>query len=49
MIILWALKKHETVEQLSTEAEYIAASTTSQALWLKRILEDMGELQGEAA
>ncbi|KAM6542405.1 hypothetical protein CsatB_006852 [Cannabis sativa] len=44
-IFSWASKKQATVAQSSAEAKYIAAAmTTSQALWLKRILEDMGEL-----
>ncbi|XP_060966156.1 secreted RxLR effector protein 161-like [Cannabis sativa] len=48
-IFSWASKKQATVAQSSAEAEYIAAAmTTSQAIWLKRILEDMGELQEEA-
>ncbi|XP_062114378.1 secreted RxLR effector protein 161-like [Humulus lupulus] len=43
-IFSWASKKQATIAQSSAEAEYIvAAMTTSQAIWLKRILEDMGE------
>ena len=35
-----------TVAQSSAEAEYIAAAaTTSQAIWLRRLLEDMSEPQ----
>lgn len=45
-----ASKKQTTVAQSSAEEEYIAATmTTSQALWLKHILEDMGEVQDQAA
>lgn len=48
-IFSWASKKQNTVAQSSAEAEYVAAATTtSQAIWLKRILEDMGELQDKA-
>ncbi|XP_014629593.2 uncharacterized mitochondrial protein AtMg00810-like [Glycine max] len=44
----WASKKQATVAQSTTEAEYVAAAeTTSQAIWLRRILEDMGEKQDE--
>ena len=48
-IFSWASNKQATVAQSSTEAEYIVVvMTTSQAIWLKRILEDMGEPQDEA-
>ena len=48
-IFSWASKKQATIAQSSVEVEYIAAvMTTSQAIWLKRILEDMGEPQREA-
>ncbi|KAL0305656.1 UNVERIFIED_CONTAM: hypothetical protein Sradi_5982900 [Sesamum radiatum] len=41
-----ASKKQATVAQSSAEAEYIAAAATSNhAIWLRRILEDMGEKQ----
>lgn len=34
------------MDQSSAEAEYVvAASAANQAIWLKRILEDMGEMQ----
>ncbi|KAL0343433.1 UNVERIFIED_CONTAM: hypothetical protein Sangu_1230700 [Sesamum angustifolium] len=47
-IFSWASKKQATVAQSSAEAEYIAAAATSnQAIWLRRILEDMGEKQKE--
>ncbi|KAL0350181.1 UNVERIFIED_CONTAM: Retrovirus-related Pol polyprotein from transposon RE2 [Sesamum radiatum] len=47
-IFSWASKKQATVAQSSAEAEYIAAAATSnQAIWLRRILEDMGEKQEE--
>ncbi|KAL0314103.1 UNVERIFIED_CONTAM: Retrovirus-related Pol polyprotein from transposon RE2 [Sesamum angustifolium] len=43
-IFSWASKKQATVAQSSAEAEYIAAAATSnQAIWLRRILEDIGE------
>nr|KYP60991.1 Retrovirus-related Pol polyprotein from transposon TNT 1-94 [Cajanus cajan] len=42
----WASKKQATVAQSTAEAEYIAAAeTTSQAIWLRRILEEMSEQQ----
>ncbi|KAK2966883.1 hypothetical protein RJ640_028893 [Escallonia rubra] len=45
----WASKKQQTVAQSSAEAEYVAAAVaTSQAIWLRRILGDMGEEQAEA-
>ncbi|XP_047149159.1 secreted RxLR effector protein 161-like, partial [Vigna umbellata] len=41
-ILSWASKKQATVAQSTTEAEYVAtAKTTSQAIWLRRILEEM--------
>ncbi|KAL0315837.1 UNVERIFIED_CONTAM: Retrovirus-related Pol polyprotein from transposon TNT 1-94 [Sesamum radiatum] len=47
-IFTWASKKQATVAQSSAEAEYIAAAATSNhAIWLRRILEDMGEKQEE--
>ncbi|KAL0382165.1 UNVERIFIED_CONTAM: Retrovirus-related Pol polyprotein from transposon TNT 1-94 [Sesamum calycinum] len=46
--ISWASKKQATVAQSSAEAEYIAAAATSNhAIWLRRILEDIGEKQEE--
>ncbi|KAL0308842.1 UNVERIFIED_CONTAM: Retrovirus-related Pol polyprotein from transposon TNT 1-94 [Sesamum radiatum] len=46
--ISWASKKQATVAQSSAEAEYIAAAATSnQPIWLRRILEDIGEKQEE--
>jgi len=41
-----ASKKQATVAQSTAEAEYVAATeATSQAIWLRRILKDMGEKQ----
>ena len=45
-VFSWCSKKQQTVAQSSAEAEYVSASlATSHAIWLKRILEDMGEKQ----
>ncbi|KAK0596555.1 hypothetical protein LWI29_016765 [Acer saccharum] len=45
-ICSWSSKKQKTVAQSSAEAEYVAAAkATSQAIWLRRILEDIGEKQ----
>jgi len=47
-MFFWASKKQATVAQSTAEAEYVAAAeATSQAIWLRRILEDMGEKQDE--
>ncbi|KAL0283355.1 UNVERIFIED_CONTAM: hypothetical protein Sangu_2894600 [Sesamum angustifolium] len=46
-IFSWASKKQATVAQSSAEAEYIAAAATSnQAIWLRRILEDIERTRG---
>lgn len=43
------IEKQATIALSSAEVEYItAAMTASQALWLKCILEDMGEPQDKA-
>jgi hypothetical protein len=48
-VFSWSSKKQQSVAQSSVEAEYIStAIATSQAIWLKRILEDIGEKQEEA-
>ena len=45
-ICSWVSKKQKAVAQSTAEAEYVAAAkATSQAIWLRRILEDMGEKQ----
>ena len=44
--ISWSSKKQPTVSLSSTEAEYKAlCSATCEAIWLRRILEDVGETQ----
>jgi hypothetical protein len=44
----WACKKQATVAQSTAEAEYMAAAeATSQSIWLRRILGDMGEQEDE--
>ena len=43
-VFSWGSKKQNSVAQSTAEAEYVAAaSTANQAIWLTRILEDMGE------
>ena len=45
----WSSKKQESVAQSSAEAEYVSTATaTSQAIWLRRILEDIGMKQEKA-
>ncbi|KAL6328763.1 hypothetical protein AAG906_003780 [Vitis piasezkii] len=45
----WSLKKQETITQSTTEVEYIVvASVVNQALWLRKILKDLGQEQVEA-
>jgi hypothetical protein len=45
-IVSWSSKKQPTVSLSSTEAEYKTLCTaTCEAIWLKRILEDVGEKQ----
>ncbi|KAJ0948333.1 putative RNA-directed DNA polymerase [Helianthus annuus] len=46
--VSWSSKKQPTVALSSTEVEYIIATgATSQAIWLRRILEDLGLEQEE--
>ena len=45
-ICSWLSKKQSVVAQSTAEAEYVSASkATSQAIWLRRIFEDIGENQ----
>ncbi|WMV30664.1 hypothetical protein MTR67_024049 [Solanum verrucosum] len=45
-ICSWLSKKQSVVAQSTAEAEYVsAAKATSQAIWLRRIFEDIGEKQ----
>ena len=45
-ICSWLSKKQSVVAQSTAEAEYVSASkATSQAIWLRRIFEDIGEKQ----
>jgi hypothetical protein len=48
-VFSWSSKKQQSVAQSSAEAEYVSAAlATSQAIWLRRILEDIGEKQEDA-
>ncbi|KAL6182226.1 hypothetical protein ACLB2K_043649 [Fragaria x ananassa] len=48
-IFSWSSKKQETTALSSAEAEYVAAASSAcQAIWLRRIFEDMGEKQENA-
>jgi hypothetical protein len=43
-VFLWLSKKQERVTHSSAEAEYISVSeVTKQVIWLRKVLEDMGE------
>ena len=43
-ICSWLSKKQSVVAQSNAQAEYVSASkATSQAIWLRRIFEDIGE------
>ncbi|KAK1438803.1 hypothetical protein QVD17_04614 [Tagetes erecta] len=47
-MVSWRSKKQPTVALSSTEAEYISATgATCQALWLRRVLEDLGYKQNK--
>ncbi|TXG70554.1 hypothetical protein EZV62_005489 [Acer yangbiense] len=48
-VFSWLSKKQQSIAQSSAEVEYVSASNVaSQAIWLRRILEDIGEKQEEA-
>lgn len=48
-VFSWDSNKQNSVSLSTAEAEYVsAAEATSQAIWLRRILEDFGEMQSEA-
>eukprot|EP00253_Pinus_taeda_P016719 PITA_16719 len=45
-LITWSLKKQSIVSLSSTKAEYVAVTSAgTQALWLRKILEEIGEKQ----
>lgn len=47
--VTWSSRKHSITALSSIEAKYVdATSSVCQAIWLKRLLEDMGHLQDEA-
>ena len=47
-IVSWSSKKQPTVSLSSTEAEYKAlCAATCEAIWLRRLLQDVGEEQKE--
>ena len=48
-VFTWNSKKQETIAQSTTEAEYIAAAfVVNQAIWLRKMLKDLGHEQVEA-
>ncbi|KAL6129747.1 hypothetical protein ACLB2K_073096 [Fragaria x ananassa] len=48
-VFSWGSNNQHSVALSTAEAEYVsAAEATSQAIWLRRILEDFGELQPDA-
>jgi hypothetical protein len=48
-VFTWSSKKQETTAQSTAEAEYIAAaSAVNQAIWLRKMLKDLGHEQIEA-
>ena len=45
-VFSWASVKQSTVTLSTAEAEYVSASeATAQAIWLRFVLEDFGEMQ----
>lgn len=48
-IFSWSSRKQESIALSSAEAEYVAATSSAcQAIWLRRIFEDMGEHQPDS-
>ncbi|CAL8162106.1 unnamed protein product [Prunus armeniaca] len=48
-VFSWASVKQHSVALFTAEAEYVSTSeATTQAIWLRFVLEDFGELQTEA-
>ncbi|KAI5342162.1 hypothetical protein L3X38_010037 [Prunus dulcis] len=48
-VFAWASVKQHSVSLFTDEAKYVSASeATTQAIWLRFVLEDFGELQTEA-
>ncbi|RVX04494.1 Retrovirus-related Pol polyprotein from transposon RE1 [Vitis vinifera] len=48
-VFSWNSKKQEVVAQSSAEAEYISvAAATNQAIWLRKLLTDLGQNQADA-
>ncbi|GKF46122.1 retrovirus-related pol polyprotein from transposon TNT 1-94, partial [Tanacetum coccineum] len=47
-VYTWASKNQATIALSSTEAEYISAATAAcQAVWLRRVLEDLNQTQDD--
>jgi len=48
-VFSWSSMKQNTVALSTAEAEYVSASeATAQAIWLRFVLDDLGEMQAEA-
>ena len=48
-VFSWNSKKQEVVAQYSTEAQYIStAAAANQAIWLRKLLTDLGQSQADA-
>ena len=46
--IAWSSKKQNVIAFLSTKADYITATSASQAVWLRRLIVDFGQAPSKA-